>query len=155
MRNAVTNVNQNNHDLSVSRNPTDFRSLMNYFWNFMDSSNADLWEFEPKIQVTENKDAVRVIAEIPGIDEKDIDLKISADGMLSIGGEKKNKSEESTKDNCFSEISYGAFKRNIQLPWDLDYEATTAKYNNGVLTVSIPKSQNEKQKFKKISVAKS
>ena len=75
--------------------------------------------------------------------------------MLSIGGEKKNKSEESTKDNCFSEISYGTFKRNIQLPWDLDYEATTAKYNNGVLTVSIPKSQNEKQKFKKISIAKS
>ncbi len=155
MRNAVTNVNQNNHDLSVSHNPTDFRSLMNYFWNFMDSSNSDFWEFEPKIQVTESKDAVNVIAEIPGIDEKDIDLKISADGMLSIGGEKKNKSEENSKDNCFSEISYGAFKRNIQLPWDLDYEATTAKYNNGVLTVSIPKSQNEKQKFKKISVAKS
>lgn len=155
MRNAVTNVNQSNHDLSVSHNPTDFRSLMNYFWNFMDSSNSDLWEFEPKIQVTESKDAVNVIAEIPGIDEKDIDLKISADGMLSIGGEKKNKSEENSKDNCFSEISYGAFKRNIQLPWDLDYEATTAKYNNGVLTVSIPKSQNEKQKFKKISVAKS
>ena len=147
MRNAVTNVNQSNHDLSVSHNPTDFRSLMNYFWNFMDSSNSDLWEFEPKIQVTESKDAVNVIAEIPGIDEKDIDLKISADGMLSIGGEKKNKSEENSKDNCFSEISYGAFKRNIQLPWDLDYEATTAKYNNGVLTVSIPKSQNEKQKF--------
>lgn len=155
MRNAVTNVNQNNHDLSVSHNPTDFRSLMNYFWNFMDSSNSDFWEFEPKIQVTESKDAVNVIAEIPGIDEKDIDLKISADGMLSIGGEKKNKSEENSKDNCFSEISYGAFKRNIQLPWDLDYEATTAKYNNGVLTVSIPKSQNEKQKFKKINVAKS
>ena len=155
MRNAVTNVNQNNHDLSVSHNPTDFRSLMNYFWNFMDSSNSDFWEFEPKIQVTESKDAVNVIAEIPGIDEKDIDLKISADGMLSIGGEKKNKSEENSKDNCFSEISYGAFKRNIQLPWDLDYEATTAKYNNGVLTVSIPKSQNEKQKFKKIRVAKS
>ncbi len=155
MRNTVTNVNQNNHDLSVSHNPTDFRSLMNYFWNFIDSSNSDFLELSPKIQVTEDKDAVKVTAEIPGIDEKDIDLKISADGMLSIGGEKKNKSEESNKDNYFSEISYGTFKRTIQLPWDLDYEATTAKYNNGVLTVSIPKSQNEKQKFKKISVAKS
>lgn len=155
MRNTVANVNQNNHDLSVSHNPTDFRSLMNYFWNFMDSSNADFTELSPKIQVTEDKDAVKVTAEIPGIDESDIDLKVSADGMLSIGGEKKNKSEESTKDNYFSEISYGTFKRTIQLPWDLDYEATTAKYANGVLTVSIPKSQNEKQKFKKISVAKS
>ena len=58
MRNAVTNVNQNNHDLSVSHNPTDFRSLMNYFWNFMDSSNSDFWEFELKIQVTEDKYSV-------------------------------------------------------------------------------------------------
>ncbi len=155
MRNTVTNSNPNNHDLSVSHNPTDFRSLMNYFWNFMDSSNSEYSDLLPKVQVTEDKDAVKVTAEIPGIDEKDIDLKVSADGYLSISGEKKNESEENTKDNYFSEISYGMFRRTIQLPWDLDYEATTARYNNGVLTVSIPKSQTEKQKFKKISVAKS
>ena len=155
MRNTVTNSNPNNHDLSVSHNPTDFRSLMNYFWNFMDSSNSEYSDLSPKIQVTEDKDAVKVTAEIPGIDEKDIDLKVSADGYLSISGEKKNESEENTKDNNFSEISYGMFRRTIQLPWDLDYEATIARYNNGVLTVSIPKSQTEKQKFKKISVAKS
>jgi len=155
MRNAVTNPNQTNHDLSVSHNPTDFRSLMNYFWNFMDSSNSDFSDLSPKIQVTEDKDAVKVTAEIPGIDEKDIDLKVSSDGYLSISGEKKNEVSENAKDNYFSEISYGMFKRTIQLPWDLDYDATTARYNNGVLTVSIPKSQTEKQKFKKISVAKS
>ncbi len=155
MRNAVTNANQNKHDLSVSHNPTDFRSLMNYFWNFMDSSNSDMSELSPKIQVTEDKDAVKVTAEIPGINEKDIDLKVSSDGYLSISGEKKNEVQENAKDNYFSEISYGMFKRTIQLPWDLDYDATTADYNNGVLTVSIPKSQTEKQKFKKISVSKS
>lgn len=155
MRNAVTNTNPNNHDLSVSHTPTDFRNLMNYFWNFMDNSNSELSDISPKIQVTENKDAIKVTAEIPGINENDIDLKVSSDGYLSISGEKKNESIENTKDNYFSEISYGMFKRTIQLPWDLDYEATTARYNNGVLTVSIPKSQTEKQKFKKISVAKS
>ena len=89
------------------------------------------------------------------IDEKEIDLKVSMDGYLSISGEKKNETQANTKDNYFSEISYGMFRRTLQLPWDLDYEATTASYNNGVLTVSIPKSQTEKQKFKKISVAKS
>ena len=155
MRNAVTNTNQSKHDLSVSHNPTDFRSLMNYFWNFMDSSNSELSELSPKIQVTEDKDAVKVTAEIPGINENDIDLKVSSDGYLSISGEKKNEAQENAKDNYFSEISYGMFKRTIQLPWDLDYDATTADYNNGVLTVSIPKSQTEKQKFKKISVSKS
>ena len=155
MRNAVTNTNQNNHDLSVSHNPTDFRSLMNYFWNFMDNSNAEFSDLSPKIQVTEDKDVVKVTAEIPGINEKDIDLKVSSDGFLSISGEKKNETKNDSKDNYFSEISYGMFKRTIQLPWDLDYDATTANYNNGVLIVSIPKSQVEKQKFKKISIAKS
>lgn len=150
MRHAVTNSTQNGHDLAVAHTPTDFRSLMNYFWNFVDSS--DTGELSPKIQVTEKKDMVNVVAEIPGIDEKDIDLQVSADGVLSISGEKKNESEQSEKDNYFSEISYGMFKRTIQLPWDLDYEATTAEYNNGILTVSIPKSPAEKQKFKKITV---
>ena len=155
MRNAVANTNQSNHDLSVSHSPTDFRNLMNYFWNFMDNSNSEFSDLSPKIQVTENKDAVKITAEIPGINERDIDLKVSSDGFLSISGEKKNELSEKTKDNYFSEISYGMFKRTIQLPWDLDYEAATASYNNGVLEVSIPKSQTEKQKFKKISVAKS
>ena len=155
MRNAVSNTNQNNHDLAVSHNPTDFRNLMNYFWNFMDNSNSEFSDLSPKIQVTENKDAVKITAEIPGINEKDIDLKVSSDGFLSISGEKKNELSEKTKDNYFSEISYGMFKRTIQLPWDLDYNATNAVYNNGLLIVSIPKSQTEKQKFKKIAVAKS
>lgn len=145
---------QHNHDLSVSHNPTDFRHLMNYFWNFIDSSNADFTDLSPKIQVTENQDVVRIIAEIPGVDEKDIDLEVSADGILSICGEKRNESAESSRDNCFSEISYGVFRRTIQLPWDLDYDTITAKCHNGVLTISISKSQIEKQKFKRINVEK-
>ena len=152
MKNAVTHPTQSGHDLAVAHSPTDFRSLMNYFWNFIDASNAEVSDLSPKIQVTEGKDAVSIMAELPGISEKDLDLKVSADGYLSISGEKKNESVQNSKDNYFSEISYGMFKRTIQLPWDLDYEATTAKYNNGVLMVSIPKSQTEKQKFKKISV---
>ena len=155
MRNAVTNNAQKNHELSVSHNPTDFRSLMNYFWNFIDNSNADIADLSPKIQVSEDKDAVNIMAEIPGMNEKDIDLKVSSDGYLSISGEKRNETQTKDKDNYFSEISYGMFKRTIQLPWDLDYDATTAKCDNGVLKVSIPKSQVEKQKFKKISISKS
>jgi len=155
MRTPVANTSQSSHDLTAPNYPTDFRNLMNYFWNFIDNSNAETADLSPKIQVEEDKDVVYVMAEIPGMDEKNIDLKVSSDGYLSISGEKKSQSLQDSKDNYFSEISYGAFKRTIQLPWDLDYEATTAKYNNGVLRVSIPKSQVEKQKFKKISVVKS
>ena len=154
MRNTVTNTTQTSHDLSVPHHyPTDFRNLMNYFWNFLDNSNTDTSDLSPKIQVMENKDTISIMAEIPGISEKDIDLKVSADGVLSISGEKKNEMYQNNKDNYFSEISYGMFRRTIQLPWDLDYNACQAKYDNGVLVVSIPKSQTERQKFKKISIS--
>jgi HSP20 family protein len=154
MKNQIMQTNQTS-DLTTSRHvPTDFRSLMHHFWNFLDASNAETSGISPKIQVTENKEAVNVMAEIPGIDEKDIDVKVSSDGYLCLCGEKKSEVSDQVEDNYFSEISYGMFRRTIQLPWDLDYDATTAKYNNGVLTISIPKSQVEKQKFKKIDIAK-
>ena len=93
-------------------------------------------------------------AELPGIAEKDIEVQISSDGYLSISGEKRHQSEENSKGNYFSEISYGMFRRTIPLPWDLDYEKADADYDDGVLKVVLPKSQSEQQKFKKISVKK-
>lgn len=144
-----------NTEMTPLSRSNDWHRLMNYFWNSLDTQtatgeNSDEWE--PHLQIAESKEAVTVTAELPGVDEKDLDLQISADGYLSISGEKKNVSEVSEKDAYFSEITYGAFKRTIPLPWDLDYENAAAHYNNGVLTISIPKSPDEKQKFKKIEI---
>lgn len=144
-----------NSDITPLSRSNEFNRLMNYFWNYFDSANTTSEagnEWEPHLQIAENKDSVTVTAELPGVDEKNLDLQISADGYLSISGEKKNMSEVSEKDAYFSEITYGTFKRTIPLPWDLDYENAAAHYNNGVLTVSIPKSPDEKQKFKKIAI---
>ena len=159
MKNMVSKMNNRNHnqDIASSNKNNDINSLMNYLWNYMDmpnnfAENTSMIDLEPLIQVSETKDAVNVTAELPGINEKDLDLKISSDGYLSICGEKKNSNEASNKDAYFSEISYGMFKRMIPLPWDLDYDNVVAAYNNGVLNISIPKSQTEKQKFKKIAI---
>ena len=136
----------------------DFNNLMNYFWNYFDSRHAEnisMGEWEPQLQVVEGKDMVSVTAELPGVSAKDLDLQISSDGYLSVCGEKKNMSETEEANACFSELTYGTFKRTISLPWDLDYENASANYRDGILTVSIPKSQVEKQKFKKISVSTS
>lgn len=136
----------------------EFGSLMNYFWNYMDTpsgngENAAVSnELEPRMQIVETKDAVNITAELPGIAEKDLDLQISSDGYLSLSGEKKNVSEFQEKDAYFSEISYGTFKRTIPLPWDLDYNKANAEFIDGALFVTIPKTQVEKQKFKKISI---
>lgn len=160
MKNMVSGgTNNRNHTQEAqpsNRSNSEFNSLMNYFWNYMDMpsnfSDHTTADLEPRMQITETKDAVNVAAELPGINENDLDLKISSDGYLSISGEKKNSTESSDKDSYFSEISYGMFKRTIPLPWDLDYESAAATYNNGVLNVSIPKTQVEKQKFKKIAI---
>ena len=135
-----------------SRTNNALNTFMNYFWNYQDFPESFTEDLEPHIQVAENKDAVSITAELPGIEENDLDLQISADGYLSISGEKKNTNSASSKDSYFSEISYGMFKRTIPLPWDLAYDNAAATYKNGVLNVLIPKTSVEKQKFKKIAI---
>lgn len=155
MKNIISCGNRGHSaEMTPLSRSNEFNRLMNYFWNYFDTpSNADTAsEWEPHLQIAETKDAVTVTAELPGIDEKNLDLQISSDGYLSISGEKKDISEVSDKDAYFSEITYGTFKRTVPLPWDLDYENAAAHYNNGILTISIPKSPDEKQKFKKITI---
>lgn len=151
MQNMVSKSTPNKQDVEVAGHNHDFRSLWNYFFDF---SNNDMGSLEPKIDVTDQKDSVLVVAEMPGIEEDNIDLKISEEGYLTISGEKEQQSENSSKNSYFSEISYGMFKRTIPLPWDLDYNLADADYENGVLTIKIPKSQNEKQKYRKINLKK-
>lgn len=155
MKNIMTRGTCGNHnqELTPFSRAGDFNRLMNYFWNYPDATaETAVGEWEPHLQIAETKDAVTVTAELPGINENDVDLRISSDGYLTICGEKKNVTESSDKDAFFSEITYGAFKRTVPLPWDLDYENAAARCSNGVLTVTVPKSQDEKQKFKKIPI---
>lgn len=151
MKNMVSASGKKNQDVSMANRPHDLRSLWNYFFDF---NSGNLEDIEPKIEVVENKKAVNIVAELPGIKEDDLDLTISEDGYLTISGEKRHTKESESDDNYFSEISYGMFKRTIPLPWDLDFQAVDANYDDGVLTVNIPKSKNEKQKYKKISIKK-
>ena len=147
-----------NQEASALSRGSEINNLMNYFWNYMDPNGnyaetaVSGFETEPRMQVVETKDAVNIIAELPGIKQEDLDLKISSDGYLSLCGEKKNVNETTEKNAYFSEITYGTFKRTIPLPWDLDYDKASASFKDGVLNIFVPKSQDEKQKFKKIAI---
>ena len=152
MKDMVSASGKKNPASVMANRPHDLRSLWNYFF---DSNGTDMSDLEPKIEVVEGKKAVNVMAEIPGIKEGDLDLKISQDGYLTISGEKRHVTEDtSDDDNYFSEISYGMFKRTIPLPWDLDYEAAAADYDDGVLTVNIPKRKSRKKIKLKVFGAK-
>ena len=81
----------------------------------------------PKIDVEETEDEIRVQAELPGLDEKDIEVNVSSQGYLTIKGEKKEEKHEKSKGKYLSECSYGMVQRTIALPVDVDSEKTTAK----------------------------
>jgi HSP20 family protein len=94
----------------------------------------------PQIDVEETDKEVRITAELPGLDEKDVSLEI-ANGVLSISGEKKSESED--KARRFSERYYGRFERRIPLE-EVEEDKVSAAFKNGVLTITVPKSADAK-----------
>ena len=92
------------------------------------------------VDVSEDKREVTVRAEIAGMDEKDVQLTWH-DGVLRIHGEKKSEKEDKKKNHYYRECSYGRFSRDIVLGDSVDYTAAKARYRNGVLTVTLPKTE--------------
>ncbi len=102
----------------------------------------------PKFEVSENGPENKKNAELPGLDEKDIQLEL-ANGVLAIRGEKKTETED--KDRLFSERYYGRFERRIPVD-EVEPDKIAASFKNGVLTVTVPKSPDAAQKVKRITI---
>ena len=109
-------------------------------------------EWLPSLDIAETKNELVVKCEIPGMDPKDIDISLS-DGMLTIKGEKKQEREEKEADYHLVERSYGAFTRSVQLPKEVRSDKISAFYKNGVLKITLPKSEEVQKKEIKIKVA--
>jgi HSP20 family protein len=103
----------------------------------------------PSLEVTASDHEVRVSAELPGMEEKDIELLVDED-VLTIRGEKKAETED--KERRFSERFYGRFERVVPLPFAVEDEKVEASFENGVLTVTLPKSAKAKEKAKRIAI---
>jgi len=99
---------------------------------------------EPVVDVVEQSDKYEITAELPGLDEKNIEVNLS-NGSLIITGEKKEEKEEKDANYHMSERRYGSFQRSFRLPDGVDSEKIEASFKNGVLTVSLPKSENAKK----------
>lgn len=109
--------------------------------------------FHPSVDISETDKSFEIRAELPGLDEKDVELTL-ADGTLTLKGEKKFEHEEKKADLHVSERTYGAFQRRFALPEDADPEKIVASFDNGVLTVTIAKSKKAQAQAKKISIKK-
>ena len=108
-------------------------------------------DFIPRLNVSESENELKVEAELPGIDEKDVKVELDEDALV-LSGEKI--SEEEKKDDQWyrAERSYGSFHRVIPLPSYMDGEKAKAKFKNGVLTITLPKLPEEKATRKIISI---
>ena len=96
------------------------------------------FDFAPRVDTAETDTAYEVTAELPGCDEKDVKIALEGD-MLSISGEKKAEREEKKKDYVMTERSYGSLRRAFTLPDNVDPEKIAAKFEKGVLKVTLPK----------------
>jgi HSP20 family protein len=108
-------------------------------------------ELVPQLDVVEDDKAFHVSIELAGMDEKDVDLTLS-DRMLTIRGEKKEDKEAKEKDFYRRERAYGAFRRVIEVPAEVDATKIEASFRKGVLTIDLPKTKEAQEKIKHISI---
>jgi len=127
------------------------------FWRRPFGAIANLEPFSrkfamtPAVDVTENEKGYEITAELPGMDEKNIEVQL-VNGGLSIKGEKKEEKEEKDKDRYVSERRYGSFERYFRLPEGVDAGKIEASFAKGVLKVALPKKPEAQQPAKKIEI---
>jgi HSP20 family protein len=105
----------------------------------------------PAVDVTETDKAYKLSVEVPGMDASDIQVEVD-DDMIVISGEKREEREEQEKNYSYSERSYGAFERRIELPAGSDPQDIKAKVRNGVLQLTLTKSQKAVENKRRIEI---
>lgn len=115
-------------------------------------TTAPLFEgWSPAVDVYEDKDNVRVKAELPGMKKEDIEVSV-ADNMLHIAGERKEETEHKETGSYHSERYFGRFQRSLPLPEPVQGDKIHAEYRDGILTITCPKTEEAKRKQIEVKV---
>ena len=109
------------------------------------------WAKMPAVDVVESDKAYEITADLPGMDEKNIEVKVT-DGVLTMKGERQEEKEEKKKDYYLQERSFGSFQRSFEIPESVDADKIEASFKKGVLTVKLPKRAEAQKPAKKIEV---
>lgn len=125
-----------------------FSDIMDEFFN--DAVNNRRDSFVPSIDISESDDQFLISAELPGMKKEDINISLE-NNRLSISGERSFEKEDKGKKYHRVETSYGSFERSFQLPDNIDEESIKASYDNGLLNISIDKSEDKVKKQIEIS----
>jgi len=121
--------------------------LFNDFFSGREGDGDELMPgaWNPAVDVVEHDDSFVIEAELPGMNKDDIKISVTND-VLTIRGEKKIEKEDKKKNYHRTERSYGSFSRTFALPGNVKAEKVDAEFNNGILTVTVPKSEEAKPK---------
>ena len=151
-RQDVARTSDEHPILSLRR---DIDRLFDAFWSDMQvpfvGFDGFLGKSLPSTDIEENEKTLEVSMELPGLEEKDVEVTLR-EGELVVRGEKKAESEKKKKGYYLSERSFGSFYRAIPLPAGIDESKVEAKFRNGVLTVTLPKTAEALANVKKIAV---
>lgn len=119
--------------------------------------NIDFGGFTPRIDISEDEKYIFLNAEVPGIAKEDVRLTVNDENVLVIKGTKKRDDKEEVKNENISfirvERSFGEFQRSFMLPENVNKESINAKFENGVLTISLEKIEPAKPKEIEVSIA--
>jgi HSP20 family protein len=136
--------------VTTTRRPLPFQSLRRLSnaldeafttWPFVQEDGGSITAaWYPACDVYEDKDAVRILVELPGVTPEDVKLSLE-NNVLTIRGEKKQQAEERTERVHRYERSYGTFERAFSLPSTVDPDKVAANFQNGILTVTVPKAE--------------
>jgi HSP20 family protein len=103
----------------------------------------------PNVELSDADKELRITAELPGLEERDVEV-VLEDGVLTLRGEKKSETED--KDRQFSERVYGRFERRIAVGSEIEQDKVKAAFKNGVLTVTLPKTEKARSNAKRITI---
>ena len=123
----------------------EMNALFDDFFPGAGGASGPLGAFMPRVDVRETDGEIRVTAEMPGIDEKDVEISVDGD-MLTIKGEKKEEKEEKGEESSGSSGRTAASARSVTLPCAVNADKASASYKKGVLTIALPKAAESKKK---------
>ena len=121
--------------------PTSFSSLVDGFFN--DSlTRSGGSAFLPKVDIIENETSYELHVAAPGLSKEDFNIQLN-DNFITVSGERKFQNEKNEKNYHSIETQYGSFSRSFSLPENVDSSKINAKYNNGILELTIPKDEKK------------
>jgi HSP20 family protein len=125
--------------------PTSFSSVLDKFFN--DSIAKSAKQFTPAVDIAEDENQFEIHVSVPGMNKSDFNLDLT-DGRLTISGERKMEEKKEGKNFHTIETNYGAFSRSFFVPETVETEKIKASYQDGLLTVILPKSEKKTNKSK-------